>query len=143
MKSWTIALAAAAIITLTSAMPFDNNDLTAGKEPPALTMSNNAATELLKPGKETSITFWSAASPQSRIENNKLSESDKSHIGINIDDDIRLASTILKLDGTDSSRQYSRNQISRQSLRDYIGNETPCTVRIAPDGQIISITTHS
>lgn len=143
MKSWTLALATAAIITLTSAMPFDNNDLTAGKEAPALTMSDNSATQLLKPGKETSITFWSAASPQSRIENNKLSKADQSHIGINIDDDVRLASMILKLDGTDSSRQYSRNHISRQSLRDYIDNETPCTVRIASDGHIISITPHS
>lgn len=140
MKSWTIALASAALVVLTSAMPFDKAENITGDFSPALYLKNTVEKNIIPQNRETTVTLWSASNPKSRIANAMLSRKrGASHIGICMDNDSRLAERIIMADGKNNSIQLSGKDVKENSLANFIGDRSERTLHIGSDGKIISV----
>ena len=134
---------------LSSSIPVGSHSLRIGEEAPALTLSAKAPKGSLDAlsGKYVVINFWSAADPQSRIDNKRLAEIADSlpsskirFVSVCTDTDESLGSEIIKADGLPSSViSLSASEIASEVADDYQVKTGNRSFLIDPFGNLVSV----
>ena len=147
VKSWSIILAAAFMLFLSSAIPGPVRELAIGKEAPSFELSDGEHTVSLgeMKGKYVLINFWSSAEAQSRINNKKYAEAAErldtdlfAYISVCTDTDSYIAEQILELDGVKRNGQFISVADDRL-LNDYRAGEFLTGYLINPQGELIVV----
>lgn len=143
----SLILSVTAAAFFTSSLPYGSHSLAIGEEAPQLTLSHGSPHTLdsLK-GDYYVVNFWSAADPQSRINNKLLATNKKVNghdvkvVSVCIDEDLSLAAEILKADNiSDEVINLSSTDLMAEVLKDY-QVETGCrSFLIDPYGNLESI----
>lgn len=143
----SLVLSVTAAAFLSSSLPYGSHSLALGEEAPRLTLSHSSPHSLdsLK-GDYYVINFWSAADPQSRINNKMLAVNKKVNghevkvVSVCIDDDVTLAKEILKADNiSDEVISLSSSDLVADVLKDYQVDTGCRSFLIDPFGNLESI----
>lgn len=132
---------------LSSAITVDNK-LSIGENAPKieLTQGNNVVVDATSQNKTKIVNFWNPKKPASRILNSQLNRKYSSEENANVefisictDSDETLMKEVMKMDGVDTSRNFSYSQVSKRTLKDFNAESSPKAYKISPDGKIMEI----
>lgn len=131
---------------LSSAIPVDNK-LEVGRKAPKIEtiQGTNVGYDANSENKRKLVSFWTAKKPSSRIANRKLgqkygkNDDNVEFISICTDSDEVLMNEVMKLDGLDSDKSYSKSEINPRVFKDYDVEDNPRAFFIDSNGKILDI----
>lgn len=147
VKSWSIMLAAAFLLFLTSSHSTESAEPIVGKDAPLFSLTNNHGSADIQEmrGKYILLSFWSASDAQSRIDNaiyaSAIQDNEKMQlVSVNLDADKTLWQQIIMIDNLDASRQYSSTDVTRGDIiADYHLKTGNRAYLINPEGKIEAV----
>lgn len=148
MKKWSLIPALAALIFFSSADSDIRPQAGIGLPAPALSLSRDGSVASLEAhsGRYVILSFWSAASPASRIANTRLDRmaSSLAASGVDVisvctDSDRALFGQLVTVDSLDPSRQYHYTDSQLPTIvEDYSLDSASCLYLVAPDGTLVA-----
>ncbi|MBP3298946.1 MAG: redoxin domain-containing protein [Muribaculaceae bacterium] len=148
MKKWSIILAAAIALFLSSAGSDGHTEAAAGNHAPYFELKNDIRRVNLSAarGKYVVINFWSAQDAQSRIDNALFdrafttgSRSDVEYVSVCLDDDEILWKQIMIADGLHAVNQYMASESPLTDILSDYGTESGCrNFLISPQGEVLA-----
>lgn len=149
MKSFSIVLAAAILVFLSSAGHTERAEAALGKEAPGLEISNaeGKISVASQRGKYVIVNFWSSDDPASRIANalydrefSKPGSSAVNCISVCTDTDRKMFDDIVRTDALQPAHQYFHEDSRLGSvIADYSRTGVNMAYLISPEGRVVAV----